>query len=187
MWLLWRLLMRIGRSWWGWGRGLASLDAHLSDDEAVAKMGHPVSSKMQYPVTKKNGHPVRVPIWFADDGCWLDAGFEPLAVAGVELVGCFGAPGAGVVGVDGQVGFEDRIEELPALFDVVLPGETALVAAVASYAGVAACLRWLHLARGYRGDMIAIVVGTVVWAALSGGVLMGLGSKLPRQLLRRKG
>jgi putative peptidoglycan lipid II flippase len=62
-----------------------------------------------------------------------------------------------------------------------------LGAALVSYVGVAVCLRWLNLARGYRGDMIAIVVGTVVWAALSGGILVGLGSKLPRQLLRRKG
>jgi putative peptidoglycan lipid II flippase len=63
----------------------------------------------------------------------------------------------------------------------------ALVAALVSYVAVAACLRWLQLGRGYRGDVIAIVVGTIVWAALSGGVLVGLGSKLPRQLLRRKG
>ena len=63
----------------------------------------------------------------------------------------------------------------------------ALVAALASYVGVAACLRWLQLGRGYRGDVIAIAVGTIVWAALSGGVLVGLGSKLPRQLLRRRG
>jgi putative peptidoglycan lipid II flippase len=61
----------------------------------------------------------------------------------------------------------------------------ALAAAVVSYAGIAVCLRWLHLGRGYRGDLIAIAVGTVMWAAVSGGVLVGTGSKLPRQLLRR--
>jgi len=63
----------------------------------------------------------------------------------------------------------------------------ALVASLVSCGGTLCCLRLLHLHRGYRGDVIAIVVGTVVWAALGGGVLVGLGSKLPRQLLRRKG
>jgi putative peptidoglycan lipid II flippase len=63
----------------------------------------------------------------------------------------------------------------------------ALAATLASGAGAAWCIRMLHLPRGYRGDLIAITVGTVVWAALSGGVLLALGSKLPAQLLRRKG
>jgi putative peptidoglycan lipid II flippase len=61
----------------------------------------------------------------------------------------------------------------------------ALAAALVSYGGVAICLRWLHLGRGYRGDVIAIGVGTMVWAVLGGGVLLGLGSKLPKQLLRK--
>jgi len=63
----------------------------------------------------------------------------------------------------------------------------ALAAALVSYIGTSICVRSLHLGRGYRGDLIAIAVGTVVWAALSGGVLLGTGSKLPAQLLRRRG
>jgi putative peptidoglycan lipid II flippase len=61
----------------------------------------------------------------------------------------------------------------------------AMAAAVVSYLGIALCLQSLHLGRGYRGDLIAIALGTVTWAALSGGVLVGTGSKLPKQLLRR--
>jgi putative peptidoglycan lipid II flippase len=61
----------------------------------------------------------------------------------------------------------------------------ALVASLASYLGIVMCLRWLHLGRGYRDDLIAIVVGSVVWVGLGGGVLLAMGSKLPRQLLRR--
>jgi putative peptidoglycan lipid II flippase len=61
----------------------------------------------------------------------------------------------------------------------------ALVASLASYVAIAVSLRWLHLGRGYRDDLIAIMVGSVVWAAIGGGALLALGSKLPRQLLRR--
>jgi putative peptidoglycan lipid II flippase len=63
----------------------------------------------------------------------------------------------------------------------------ALAAAAVSYIGIAICVQALHLGRGYRGDLITIAVGTVVWAALSGLVLLSLGSKLPAQLLRRRG
>ncbi len=62
----------------------------------------------------------------------------------------------------------------------------ALVASILSYAGVAACLRTLNLSRGHRADFIAITVGTIVWAAVGGGVLVATRSKLPAQLLRRK-
>jgi len=61
----------------------------------------------------------------------------------------------------------------------------ALVASVVSYVGIGMSLRGLHLGRGYRDDLIAIVVGSVLWVVLGGGVLFALGSKLPRQLLRR--
>jgi putative peptidoglycan lipid II flippase len=62
----------------------------------------------------------------------------------------------------------------------------ALVASLLSYAGVAACLRTLKLSRGHRADFIAIAIGTIVWAAVGGGVLVVTRSKLPAQLLRRK-
>ena len=62
----------------------------------------------------------------------------------------------------------------------------SLLAAGVSFAGTAWCVRTLHVGRGHRQDLIAIVVGTLVWTTLCGAVLVGTGSKLPRQLLRRK-
>jgi putative peptidoglycan lipid II flippase len=62
----------------------------------------------------------------------------------------------------------------------------SLLAAGVSFAGTAWCIRWMHLQRGHRQDLISIGVGTLVWAALCGAVLVGTGSKLPQQLLRRK-
>ena len=62
----------------------------------------------------------------------------------------------------------------------------SLLAAGVSFAGTAWCVRLLHAGRGHRQDLIAIVVGTLVWTTLCGAVLVGTGSKLPRQLLRRK-
>jgi putative peptidoglycan lipid II flippase len=66
-------------------------------------------------------------------------------------------------------------------------GELArsLAAALIGFAGTSWCVRLMNLPRGHRGDFISIAVGTVVWAALCGVVLVGTGSKLPRQLLRR--
>jgi putative peptidoglycan lipid II flippase len=61
----------------------------------------------------------------------------------------------------------------------------ALLAAVIGFGGTSWCVRWMNLPRGHRGDFISIAVGTVVWGVLCGVVLMGTGSKLPRQLLRR--
>ncbi len=63
----------------------------------------------------------------------------------------------------------------------------ALLAALLGYAGVVFCLQRMHLARDHEGDFIAIAMGTVVWAVISGGVLVVTGSKLPKQLMRRKG
>jgi putative peptidoglycan lipid II flippase len=67
----------------------------------------------------------------------------------------------------------------------------SLLAAVVSFTGTAWFVRWiqvqLHLGRGHRADMILLAAGTLVWAALCGAVLVGTGSKLPGQLLRRKG
>ncbi len=39
--------------------------------------------------------------------------------------------------------------------------------------------------RGHRGDIVSLVVGTMVWAGTCFGLLALMGSKLPRQLLRR--
>ena len=62
----------------------------------------------------------------------------------------------------------------------------ALLAAVLGYAGVVWCLRWMSLRGGHEEDFLAIAVGSLVWAVICGGVLVGTGSKLPRQLMRRK-
>ena len=61
----------------------------------------------------------------------------------------------------------------------------ALLAAVIGFAGTSWGVKMMHLPRGHRGDFISIAVGTVVWGVLCGVVLVGTGSKLPRQLLRR--
>jgi putative peptidoglycan lipid II flippase len=63
----------------------------------------------------------------------------------------------------------------------------ALLAAVLGFAGTAWCVGRLHLPRGHRGDWISIAVGTMVWAGICWVVLLGTGSKLPGQLLRRAG
>ncbi len=44
------------------------------------------------------------------------------------VVDFFGAPGAGVVGVDGRVGFQNGVDDAPGFFDVVLAGELGWVA-----------------------------------------------------------
>lgn len=62
----------------------------------------------------------------------------------------------------------------------------ALLAAVLAYGAVVLCLRMMSLQRGHEGDVVAIAAGSVVWAAICGGVLVATGSKLPRQLMRRK-
>jgi len=67
-------------------------------------------------------------------------------------------------------------------------GELArsLLAALVSFAGTAAVVRYVHLSRGHLGDVLIIAAASVVWAALCWGVLMLTGSKLPRQLLSRR-
>jgi putative peptidoglycan lipid II flippase len=62
----------------------------------------------------------------------------------------------------------------------------ALLASLLGYEAVVECLRALALKRGHAGDILAIAAGSLVWAAVCGAVLVGTGSKLPRQLLRRK-
>ena len=61
----------------------------------------------------------------------------------------------------------------------------ALLAAVLGFLTTVWCVRLMSLPHGHKGDLIAIVVGTIVWAAVCGGILVGMRSKLPRQLMRR--
>ena len=60
-----------------------------------------------------------------------------------------------------------------------------LLAAVFAFGATMVCGRLLDPGRGHQGDLIAIFSGTIVWAAVSVGVLLATGSELPRQLLRR--
>jgi putative peptidoglycan lipid II flippase len=63
----------------------------------------------------------------------------------------------------------------------------ALTAAGAGFVGTAACVRWVQVPRGHWGDVLMIGAGTVVWGVACFGVLRVVGSKLPGQILRRKG
>src|ERR1700722_4160079 len=47
----------------------------------------------------------------------------------MQLLCGFGTPGSRLVDVDREIALNDRIKQLPGLFDVVLAGEAALVAA----------------------------------------------------------
>ncbi len=61
----------------------------------------------------------------------------------------------------------------------------ALLAACAGWAGAWVCVRWIHVAKGHAADLIVIGAGTAVWAGLCLVVLTAMGSRLPRQLMRR--
>jgi putative peptidoglycan lipid II flippase len=61
----------------------------------------------------------------------------------------------------------------------------AFFAAGAAYLATVACVSFLDLQGGHQGDLIAIAIGTITWAAVCLGILVATGSKLPRQLLRR--
>lgn len=61
----------------------------------------------------------------------------------------------------------------------------SLLAACVGFVGAAACVRMLPVHRGHLGDVILIGLGTVVWGGLCFGVLLGMGSRLPGQILRR--
>jgi putative peptidoglycan lipid II flippase len=63
----------------------------------------------------------------------------------------------------------------------------ALLASVLAYGGVVWVVRVMRLQRGHQGDVIAIAAGTLVWAAVCAGVLIVTGSRLPAQLMRRRG
>jgi putative peptidoglycan lipid II flippase len=62
----------------------------------------------------------------------------------------------------------------------------ALTAASVGFAGAAVCVGYLPVARGHHGDLLLIGVGTLVWGGLCVGVLVGMGSRLPGQVLRRR-
>ncbi|NYF78929.1 murein biosynthesis integral membrane protein MurJ [Granulicella arctica] len=62
----------------------------------------------------------------------------------------------------------------------------ALTAGSVGFAGAAACVGYLPVAHGHRGDLLLIGVGTVVWGGLCFGVLTVMGSRLPGQILRRR-
>ena len=62
----------------------------------------------------------------------------------------------------------------------------SVIAAVLSYACVVFLLRQMHLPSGHEADFVKIAAGTLVWFAICAGVLLATGSKLPKQLMRRK-
>ena len=61
------------------------------------------------------------------------------------------------------------------------------LAAAGSWAGVAALDHVLRLRETYSGDVLTLVAGGVLWGALCVGILLASGSRLPMQLLGRKG
>ena len=62
----------------------------------------------------------------------------------------------------------------------------ALIAGAAAAAAVWFVVRLLPHAGSYLGDLLALVLGAGCWAAVVYGVLVLLGSALPRQILRRR-
>jgi putative peptidoglycan lipid II flippase len=63
----------------------------------------------------------------------------------------------------------------------------ALMASIVGFAGATACVRYMHLPHGHAGDVAMIAAGTVCWGALCFATLRLTGSKLPAQVMRRKG
>lgn len=61
----------------------------------------------------------------------------------------------------------------------------ALAAALAGFAGAAACVRFIHTRPGHAGDTLLLVGGTLAWLVLCWGTLAATGSKLPKQILGR--
>jgi putative peptidoglycan lipid II flippase len=62
----------------------------------------------------------------------------------------------------------------------------SLFAAVLSYAGALACVRFLPIHHGHAGDVAIIAITSIVWASLCWITLHLTGSTLPRQLLARR-
>jgi hypothetical protein len=62
----------------------------------------------------------------------------------------------------------------------------ALVAAALALAATAAVTRFLPGVSTHPKDVLTIAAGSVVWAGSAAAVLAAMGSKLPRQILRRR-
>ena len=62
----------------------------------------------------------------------------------------------------------------------------AALAAASSYIGIKLSLGWLPGGSGHLWNALRLGAGSLVWLAVCTGVLLGLRSKLPAQLLRRK-
>lgn len=62
----------------------------------------------------------------------------------------------------------------------------ALVAAVVAFAATAGATRFLPGVSTYAKDMLTIAAGSAVWAGSAAALLLASGSRLPRQILRRK-
>jgi putative peptidoglycan lipid II flippase len=62
----------------------------------------------------------------------------------------------------------------------------SLLAALIAYAATTAATRFLPPVSTHPQDAITIAAATIIWAATAGLTLVATGSKLPRQILRRK-
>jgi putative peptidoglycan lipid II flippase len=62
----------------------------------------------------------------------------------------------------------------------------AIAASLVSFAAAAACVHFLPVRPGHIGDFILLATGTAAWLALTVATLLATGSKLPRQILRRR-
>ena len=62
----------------------------------------------------------------------------------------------------------------------------ALIAALFAFAAAFLLEPRLPRLQGHRGDFLALAAGSAVWAAVAAAALWLTGSKLPRQVLRRR-
>jgi putative peptidoglycan lipid II flippase len=62
----------------------------------------------------------------------------------------------------------------------------SFLAALVSFAGATAVVRFLPVHHGHLGDLITIAATSLVWATLVILTLVATGSKLPSQILRRR-
>jgi putative peptidoglycan lipid II flippase len=62
----------------------------------------------------------------------------------------------------------------------------AALAACLSFAGAAACARYVPVHPGLVGEAILLTLGSIAWLLLCWGTLTATGSNLPRQIMRRQ-
>jgi putative peptidoglycan lipid II flippase len=62
----------------------------------------------------------------------------------------------------------------------------AMLAALAAFAATAGAARFLPAVSTHAKDVATIAAGTIIWAAVACAVLLATGSKLPKQILRRR-